>query len=202
MNHKYFIIAGESSGDLHGSLLMEQMQLINPQTIFKGVGGKLMLKRGLKSFVDINKMNVMGFVEVLKKYSFFKSIQRNALEIIKTGDFDGVILIDYPGFNLRLAKKIKTLYPNLPIHYYISPQIWAWKEERIKIIKNCVDQMIVIFSFEKDWYARRGVCSQFVGHPFLDIYKNIDKGDVRLKLGLSNNKRSLALFPGSRMQEI
>ena len=94
---------------------------------------------------------------------------------------------------LRLAKKIKNLYPNLPIHYYISPQIWAWKEKRIKIIKDCVDQMIVIFSFEKDWYTKRGVCSQFVGHPFLDIYKNIDKSAVRLKLGLSNNKRSLAL---------
>lgn len=202
MNQKYFIIAGESSGDLHGSLLMEQMQLMAPQTIFEGIGGKLMLKRGLQSFVDINKMNVMGFVEVLKKYSFFKSIQRHALQIIKKGDFDGIILIDYPGFNLRLAKKIKNLYPNLPIHYYISPQIWAWKEERIKIIKNCVDQMIVIFSFEKDWYAKRGVCSQFVGHPFLDIYKNIDKSAVRLKLGLSNNKRSLTLFPGSRMQEV
>ena len=181
---------------------MEQMQLMAPQTIFEGIGGKLMLKRGLQSFVDINKMNVMGFVEVLKKYSFFKSIQRHALQIIKKGDFDGIILIDYPGFNLRLAKKIKNLYPNLPIHYYISPQIWAWKEERIKIIKNCVDQMIVIFSFEKDWYAKRGVCSQFVGHPFLDIYKNIDKSAVRLKLGLSNNKRSLTLFPGSRMQEV
>ena len=202
MNQKYFIIAGESSGDLHGSLLMEQMQLMAPQTIFEGIGGKLMLKRGVQSFVDINKMNVMGFVEVLKKYSFFKSIQRHALQIIKKGDFDGIILIDYPGFNLRLAKKIKNLYPNLPIHYYISPQIWAWKEERIKIIKNCVDQMIVIFSFEKDWYAKRGVCSQFVGHPFLDIYKNIDKSAVRLKLGLSNNKRSLTLFPGSRMQEV
>ena len=202
MNQKYFIIAGESSGDLHGSLLMEQMQLMAPQTIFEGIGGKLMLKRGLQSFVDINKMNVMGFVEVLKKYSFFKSIQRHALQIIKKGDFDGIILIDYPGFNLRLAKKIKNLYPNLPIHYYISPQIWAWKEERIKIIKNCVDQMIVIFSFEKDWYAKREVCSQFVGHPFLDIYKNIDKSAVRLKLGLSNNKRSLTLFPGSRMQEV
>ena len=96
MNRKYFIIAGESSGDLHGSLLMEQMQLINPQILFEGVGGKLMLKRGLQSFVDINNMNVMGFVEVFKKYSFFKSIQRNALQIIKKGDFDGIILIDYP----------------------------------------------------------------------------------------------------------
>ena len=166
MHLKYFIIAGESSGDLHGSLLMKHMQELNPNVQFEGIGGNLMLSRGLKSFVDIKKMNVMGFVEVLKKYSFFKSVLNQAFEKINLGEFDGIILIDYPGFNLRLAKKIKRAFPNLPIHYYISPQIWAWKEERVKIIQNFIDQMIVIFSFEKKWYSKHGVDAKFVGHPF------------------------------------
>ena len=202
MRLKYFIIAGESSGDLHGSLLMRHMREINPDIHFEGVGGNLMLNQGLKSFVDIKKMNVMGFVEVLKNYSFFKSVQIDLLEKIKLGRFDGIILIDYPGFNLRLAKKIKNVFPNLPIHYYISPQIWAWKEERIKIIQNFIDQMIVIFSFEKSWYSKRGVHAEFVGHPFLDIYHNVDKESVRQKLQLDKNKNYITLFPGSRLQEI
>ena len=202
MSLKYFIIAGESSGDLHGGHLMRELQSINPNIAFEGIGGNLMSQNGLKSFVDINKMNIMGFVEVLKKYSFFKSIQNQALNIIKEGNFDGIILIDYPGFNLRLAKKIKKINPQIPIHYYISPQIWAWKEERIKIIQNHVDQMIVIFDFEKNWYSKRGVEAKFVGHPFLDIYKNTDKEKERLKLGLEANKKYITLFPGSRLQEI
>ncbi len=202
MNSKYFIIAGESSGDLHGSLLMQQMKRVNDHVEFEGIGGNLMLNSGLKSFVDIKKMNVMGFVEVLKKYLFFKSIQNDSLNKIKEGGFDGVILIDYPGFNLRLAKKIKKLFPDLPIHYYISPQMWAWKEDRIEFVKNYIDQMIVIFSFEKDWYAKRSISAEFVGHPFLDIYKNINKKETRLKLKLLENKKYIALFPGSRRQEV
>ena len=202
MHLKYFIIAGESSGDLHGSLLMKHMQELDPNVQFEGIGGNLMLSQGLKSFVDIKKMNVMGFVEVLKKYSFFKSVLNQAFEKINLGEFDGIILIDYPGFNLRLAKKIKRAFPNLPIHYYISPQIWAWKEERVKIIQNFIDQMIVIFSFEKKWYSKHGVDAKFVGHPFLDIYDNVDKKIVRQKLGLNKNKNYIALFPGSRLQEI
>ena len=202
MSLKYFIIAGESSGDLHGGHLMREMKYINPKVTFQGIGGNLMTQNGLKSFVDINKINIMGFIEVLKKYSFFKSLQNQALNIIKEGSFDGIILIDYPGFNLRLAKKIKNIMPQIPIHYYISPQIWAWKEDRIKIIKDHIDQMIVIFNFEKNWYSQRGIEAKFVGHPFLDIYKNIDKEKERLKLGLDDNKKYITLFPGSRIQEI
>jgi lipid-A-disaccharide synthase len=202
MNSKYFIIAGESSGDLHGSHLMHEMQTLNPKINFQGIGGNLMVQKGLKSIVDINEMNVMGFIEVVKKYSFFKSIQKKSLEIIEEESFDGIILIDYPGFNLRLAKKIKEKNPKTPIHYYISPQVWAWKEERLKIIKDCVDQMVVIFEFEQKWYLKRGVTTKFVGHPFLDIYKNFEKDKVKLELGLDINKKHIALFPGSRIQEI
>ena len=202
MNSKYFIIAGESSGDLHGSHLMHEMQILNPKINFQGIGGNLMAQKGLKSIVDINEMNVMGFIEVIKKYSFFKSVQKKSLEIIEKDSFDGIILIDYPGFNLRLAKKIKEKNPQTPIHYYISPQIWAWKEERLKIIKDYVDQMIVIFEFEQKWYLKRGVSTKFVGHPFLDIYKNFEKDKVKLELGLDTNKKHIALFPGSRIQEI
>ena len=202
MKKKYFIIAGESSGDVHGGLLMEEMLNLNNNIIFDGIGGKKMGELGLSSLYDLDKMAVMGFVEVLKNYSFFKSVEKEVLKKISTQKYDGVILIDYPGFNLRIAKKIKSIYPELSIYYYISPQIWAWKEERIKIIKNYVDKMIVIFDFEETWYKERNVDALFVGHPFIDLYKSINKIDLCSQLGLNVEKKHITLFPGSRKQEI
>ena len=202
MSKKYFIIAGESSGDLHGSNLMHAMCQIDSKITFEGIGGNLMISQGLSSMYDLNKMAVMGFVEVLKNYRFFKSVQKNVLNNIVEGNYSGVILIDYPGFNLRIAKQLKSVLPNIPIYYYISPQIWAWKENRIQYIKKYIDKMIVIFEFEKDWYTERGIDALFVGHPFLDIYKDINRKSCREKLNLKGDDKCLTLFPGSREQEI
>ena len=202
MNLNYFIIAGEASGDLHASHLMRDMKNNNPDINFLGIGGTLMEKEGLNSLIEIDKMAVMGFWEVLKNLKILKAIEKKALYTIKNKNIDAIILVDYPGFNLRIAKKIKKMNPRLPIFYYISPQIWAWKENRINSIKKYIDKMIVIFKFELDWYKKRGVDVEFVGHPFLDIYKNHDRQKIKEELGLDLNKKYITLFPGSRKQEI
>ena len=143
----------------------------------------------------------MGFVEVLKHLRFFIEVEKKVLEIIASENPERIILIDYPGFNLRLAEKIKQKF-NIPITYYISPQIWAWKENRIKIIKEFVDQMLVIFPFEKKWYAERGVDVEWVGHPYLEEWKSTPKSELKSQLGLDPDKPLLTLFPGSRKQEL
>ena len=202
MKLNYFIIAGEASGDLHASHLMHEMKLISPKITFSGIGGEMMSREGLQSIVNIDKMAIMGFWEVLKNFRFLKSIEQKVLDSIKTNKVDAVILIDYPGFNLRIARKIKKLKPQMKIFYYISPQIWAWKENRIDTIKKYIDKMIVIFEFEKKWYENRGLNVDFVGHPFVDMYNSFDKKQALLDLGLSTEKKYLTLFPGSRKQEI
>jgi len=202
MNLNYFIIAGEASGDIHGGHLMGEMKRLNPNIAFSGIGGNMMEKEGLDSLVHIDKMAIMGFWEVLKNFRFLKSVEKKVLVAIKKRDINAVILVDYPGFNLRIAKKIKRIKPSIRIFYYISPQIWAWKENRIDSIKKYIDKMIVLFDFEKKWYKSREVDVEFVGHPFLDIYDTFDKKQALLDLGLSPDKKYLTLFPGSRQQEI
>jgi len=198
---KFFIIAGEISGDIHGALLMDAMKKADPTCHFIGIGGSEMVRVGLSSLVPLEKMSVMGFVEVLKHLRFFKSVEQKVMETIGVDNPERIILIDYPGFNLRLAKKVKQKF-NIPITYYISPQIWAWKEKRINIIKRCVNQMLVIFPFEKSWYAERGVEVEWVGHPYLEEWNATSKSDLKLKLGLDPKRLLLTLFPGSRKQEL
>ena len=198
---KFFIIAGEVSGDIHGALLMDAMKQANPTCEFSGIGGHQMELNGLASLFPLEKMSVMGFVEVLKHLRFFKDVEKRVLETIAIEKPERIILIDYPGFNLRLAEKVKRKF-NLPITYYISPQIWAWKEKRINIIKRYVDQMLVIFPFEKEWYAERGVNVEWVGHPYVDEWKSTSKSELKSQLGLNPNKPLLTLFPGSRKQEL
>ena len=133
MNNKtkhFFLLAGEPSGDLHGAELINCLKKPIPSTTFSGIGGTKMQKTGLKSLAPINKLAVMGFWEVIKKFDFFIKLETLVLKHIKKTNPNTIILIDYPGFNLRIAKKIKALY-NIPIIYYISPQVWAWKEKRI-----------------------------------------------------------------------
>ena len=198
---KFFIIAGEISGDIHGALLMDAMNKVDPTCQFAGIGGSEMEVAGLSSLVPLEKMSVMGFVEVLKHLCFFKSVEQKALESIATENPERIILIDYPGFNLRLAEKVKRKF-NIPITYYISPQIWAWKEKRINIIKRCVDQMLVIFPFEKKWYAERGMDVEWVGHPYVEEWNATPKTKLKSELGLDPDKPLLTLFPGSRKQEL
>ena len=201
MSTSIFIIAGESSGDHHGAYLIRQLKILKPYLRFEGIGGPLMEKEGLCSLFSIQQMAVMGFVEVIKHLRFFKQVERKVLTTILIKKPVRVILIDYPGFNLRICQKILARC-NIPVTYYISPQIWAWKQKRIEIIRKYVDQMLVIFPFEKQWYHERGIEVEFVGHPMLDEWSPTSKKNLCQALGVSSEKPILTLYPGSRKNEI
>ncbi|MGQ7945545.1 lipid-A-disaccharide synthase [Flavobacterium sp. WC2509] len=200
---KYYIIAGEASGDLHGSNLMKALYEEDPQADIRFWGGDLMQNVGGTLVKHYRDLAFMGFVEVL----FNLKTVLNNIEICKKDitqfNPDVIIYIDYPGFNMRIAKWAKEIgYKN---HYYISPQIWAWKENRIKAIKHDVDKMYVILPFEKDFYeVKHNFPVTFVGHPLIDAIhnqSNIDTNAFRIENQLSD-KPIIAILPGSRKQEI
>ncbi len=197
----YFIIAGEQSADNHGASLMMAMLAQNPEIDFKGIGGEKMTNAGLNSIEDIDKLAVMGFVEVIRHLGFFRELTERVLSEIEKERPNQIILIDYPGFNLRMAKKIKEKF-DIPITYYISPQLWAWKENRVKIIRKYIDQMLVIFPFEEEWYREREVKAKFVGHPILDEWTPSSKEELCKLLNLNVDNRIITLYPGSRLQEV
>ena len=199
--HTYLIIAGEQSADNHGASLMKAMQTHTPEIEFRGIGGKKMIDVGLNSMEKIEKLAVMGFVEVIRHLGFFRDLSKRVLAEIDICKPAKIILIDYPGFNLRLAKNIKKKF-NIPITYYISPQLWAWKESRIKIIRKYIDQMLVIFPFEEEWYRERRVEAKFVGHPIFDEWSPSPQKELCKLLNLNPEKPIITLYPGSRLQEV
>ena len=180
---------------------MKAMLSQNPNLKFSGIGGNKMISAGLDSIENIEKLAVMGFVEVIRHLVFFHNLSKKILVEIDVCKPRQIILIDYPGFNLRLAKKIKNKF-NIPITYYISPQIWAWKETRIEIIRKYVDQMLVIFPFEENWYRKRGIEAKFVGHPIFDEWIPSSKENLCDELTLKFNTPIVTLYPGSREQEV
>jgi len=200
---KYYIIAGEASGDLHGSNLMKALFKEDPDATVRFWGGDLMQQVGGTLVKHYRDLAFMGFIEVL---FHLKTILKN-IKICKNdiADFqpDVIVFIDYPGFNLRIAKWAKE--SGIKTHYYISPQIWAWKESRITEIKRDVDKMFVILPFEKDFYeAKHKFPVEFVGHPLIDAIHNypaIDSETFRNNNQLSD-KPIIAILPGSRKQEI
>ncbi|MBP9855257.1 MAG: lipid-A-disaccharide synthase [Candidatus Omnitrophica bacterium] len=199
-NH-IIVIAGEDSGDLHGALLVSALKKLRPDLEFSGLGGPKMQSAGVKLYYDFTKLAVMGFVEILKHYSEFKRIFDFILKQIKTVQPVAVILIDYPGFNLRIAKKLKSY--NTKVIYYISPQVWAWKKNRVFTIKENVDRMLVFFQFEKEFYARYGIDVDFVGHPLIDtVSVNTHKEKVLSRVDFLDYKMTIGLLPGSRKQEV
>jgi lipid-A-disaccharide synthase len=197
-NMKYYIIAGEASGDLHGSNLIKAMLKNDPSLSIRAWGGDLMSNAGAKVVKHYRELAFMGFIEVIKN---LKTILNNIAfckKDILAFQPDALILIDYPGFNLRIAKWAKK--NKIRVIYYISPQIWAWHSSRVHQIKRDVDKMLVILPFEKDFYQKYGMEVEYVGHPLLDA---LQQNDV-LKTPLSDQftKPVIALLPGSRMQEI
>jgi lipid-A-disaccharide synthase len=182
---------------------MEQLQLLMPDCIIEGIGGPSMEARGLRSIVEFSQMNVSGFLEVLKSYPKLLSILRQAKQAISNGEYDAFIAIDYPGFNMRIAKWAKR--KGIKTHYYIAPQIWAWKENRIKAVKRDFDKLFVILPFEKDFFEiKHHFPVEFVGHPLIDAIQNrikTDEASFRKENNL-NEKPIIAILPGSRKQEI
>lgn len=197
---KYYIIAGEASGDLHGANLMKEIILLDPKASFRCWGGDLMKEQGghlVKHYKDIA---FMGFKEVLVNIS---TILRNisfCKEDIKIQQPDVVIFIDYPGFNLRIAEYVHKI--GIKTIYYISPQVWAWKENRVKKIKKCIDLMICILPFEQEFYKNWNFDICYVGHPLLDEIENFKIDELFRQKNKLDHKPIIALMPGSRKQEI
>jgi len=200
---KYYIIAGEASGDLHGANLMKALYAKDPQAEIRFWGGDLMQQVGGTLVKHYKDLAFMGFVEVVQNLrTILKNITQCKKDIASFSP-DVLIFIDYPGFNMRIAKWAKE--HQIPTHYYISPQIWAWKENRIKAIKRDVDFMYVILPFEKDFYEKKHQYPvTFVGHPLIDeieAFRSREKVDFRKKYQL-DDRPIIALLPGSRKQEI
>lgn len=203
MKKEVLIIAGEDSGDLHGSSLIAEIKKISPQINFCGIGGDRMKSNGMDLIYHINKMSFLGFVEVVKHIPFIKKVQKDLLKIVEEKKIKTAVLIDYPGFNLNFAKKLQANGVN--IIYYISPQIWAWGSGRIEKIKKLVKKMIVVFPFEEKMYKEHGVDAEFVGNPLIERmnhYNFLSKEDLYKKFSLDNAKEILLLLAGSRKQEI
>lgn len=200
---KYYIIAGEASGDLHGSNLMKAIYTEDPNATIRFWGGDLMKNAGGTLVKHYRDLAFMGFLEVVLNLKTILNNIQFCKSDIQAFQPDAIIFIDYPGFNMRIATWAKER--KIPTHYYISPQIWAWKENRIKAIKRDVDHMYVILPFEKDFYEKKHHFPvSFVGHPLIDAIQNRKKLD-RATFILENkltDKPIIALLPGSRKQEI
>ena len=199
---KYYIIAGEASGDLYGSKLIDEIFSIDKQAEIRFWGGDNMIKSGGYNVKHIKELAFMGFYEVLKNII---TIVRNinfCKNDIKEFNPDKIIYIDYPGFNLKICKWAKNKgYKN---YYYISPQIWAWKENRIKAIKNNIDKLFVIFPFEKEYYQKKfNMEVEFYGHPLIEQIDNFNSSKEFLKKNkITKEREIITLLPGSRSQEI
>lgn len=200
-NKKILIVAGEPSGDLHASNLVRDLKSLDPSLQFYGIGGELSRKAGVDIVFDITKLALIGVIEVLKHIFVVKRAHDTLIARCDRDWPDMAILVDYPGFNLRLAKELAE--KKIPVIYYISPQVWAWGRQRVQIIKKYVRKMLVFFKFEEDLYKQYGVDAEFVGHPLVDVVKvTSSKDEVYGKYSLSKDKKTIALLPGSRELEI
>ncbi|MBK6636138.1 MAG: lipid-A-disaccharide synthase [Chitinophagaceae bacterium] len=197
---KYYIIAGEASGDLHGSNLIKALKKKDAAAGIRCWGGDKMQSAGATLVKHYKELAFMGFLEVIKNLpAILKNIRFCKADILQYKP-TALILIDYPGFNLRIAKWAKER--GIKVIYYISPQVWAWKENRVKLIKKCVDKMLVILPFEKDFYAKWNYEVEYVGHPLVEVveeFLNNEQGTRNIEQG---SKNTIALLPGSRQQEI
>ena len=198
---KFFLVAGEPSGDLHGGKLIRAMQNIHPNSTFMGHGGNAMKDAGMQILEHTDDLAIMGFVEVIKHLPRMMKIMGKTIDTITRTKPDRVILIDYPGFNLRLGKNIQHL--GIPITYFILPQVWAWKEKRVETMKAVLDQALSIFPFEQDWFETRGLPTNYVGHPFAE-QEHVDETskDFYQRHDLTIEHPVLVLLPGSRQQEV
>lgn len=195
------IVAGEASGDIYGADLAREAYKIDPALTFFGIGGARMREAGVETLVDSADMAVVGVVEVFKHFDVIAAAFTKLKKILLNDPPSLLILIDYPGFNLRLAKVAKKA--GVKVLYYISPQIWAWRQGRVKKIARLVDHMAVILPFEAPFYEKAGVPVSFVGHPMLDMVQvTLERDQAAASFGLDPSSKIVGLFPGSRRNEI
>ncbi len=199
-----FIVATESSGDNYGAMLARELRAFRPDVEMFGLGGGRMESAGVTLFRNMLEHSAVGLVEVVRSLRFFLDTMDDLIEKARELKPDVVVLIDSPDFNLRIAHRFKQL--DIPVVYYVSPQLWAWREGRVEQIRKYVDRMLVIFPFEVDFYARHGMEARFVGHPMLDIIKHdeVRKRAEALRHGfkIPQKKKVIGLFPGSRRAEV
>jgi len=195
------IVAGEASADVHGSNLVKAMKRLDPGIVFWGIGGKNMEKAGVKTLFSSSEMAVVGLTEVLSKLRTIARASGRLKYILKSKHPDLLILIDYPDFNIHLARTAKRF--QVPVLYYISPQVWAWRRGRVRKIARRIDRMAVILPFEKAFYEKRGLPVDYVGHPLLDtLSKEADERHFEVESGREQGYPIVGLLPGSRKEEI
>ncbi|MBN2307738.1 MAG: lipid-A-disaccharide synthase [Candidatus Hydrogenedentes bacterium] len=191
---RIFLSAGESSGDMHGAELVAGLRRADPSVVCEGLGGPRMAAAGMDLHFDLASQGIMGFVEVVKRFGMMRRLFLTTVKRLEVARPDCVVLIDYPGFHLQLAKRVKRM--GIPIVYYIGPQVWAWKKGRIYTIAELVDKMLVILPFEEALYRDVGVDCSYVGHPLLDQVAAFKP------TGAFRDGLVIGLLPGSREQEI
>ena len=202
-NNKLLIITGEVSGDLIGASLIRELKSLQPELIITGIGGDRMKSSGMNLIYHSDQMAILGFVEVIKHLPFIRQVRKKIIETVIQENIRCVVLIDYPGFNLNIAKKLKER--GIKIIYYVSPQIWAWAKGRVKKVQRFVDKMLVVFPFEVEFYNNEKVNVEYVGHPLVERisqYKFLSKEDFFAKYNLDEEKKTLLVMPGSREQEV
>jgi lipid-A-disaccharide synthase len=195
------LIAGDPSGDIHGARLIVEFLNQFPGCRFFGIGGAYMEKMGMELIYHNRNTAFMGFAEIISHLGFIRQMFKTMLRLIRERKPDAVLLIDYPGFNLRLAKKLNRL--NVPVYYYIAPQTWAWKEKRVHTLRRYVKKLFVIFPFEEAYFRQFKIPVQYVGHPFgVSIYQREFPTEALKKHHLDPQMPIIAMLPGSREQEI
>lgn len=199
---KHILISvGEASGDMHAANLVQAVKAITPNTHFYGMGASLMQSADVDIIVDANELSIVGGLEIITKFAKIRQAFRIMQDALLHNKPDLLILIDYPGFNLRLAKFAKKA--GVKVLYYISPKIWAWNQGRVEIVKKYVDMMAVIFPFEVEFYKKFGVPATFVGNPLLEMVKpKLTRDAAKQAFNLDPNYKTIGLFPGSRKSEI
>ena len=166
MSRKLFILAGEVSGDMHAAGVVAELLKRKPDLRVFGIGGQKLHALGAELAYDTRSMSIMGFVDVLRHAGFLRRVIREMRALIRKEKPDAALLVDYPGMNLMMARFLRDL--GVPVIYYIAPQVWAWKEGRVRKIRETVDRLLVIFDFEVDFYGRHGVKAEFVGNPVIE----------------------------------
>ncbi len=200
-NHVVFLSVGEPSGDLHGAALARELRARIPGVRLIGLGGPRMASQGVELLAHVDDLAVMGFIEVISRLPFFFRIRRTVYAAIAAERVDLVIPVDYPGFNLPLARHARDT--GRKVLYYVAPQVWAWHASRAKNLARDTDKVAVILPFEEAFLRERGASAEFVGHPLLDEPPETgDRGDWFARAGLDPDRPLLALMPGSRKQEL
>ncbi|PYY23994.1 MAG: lipid-A-disaccharide synthase [Acidobacteria bacterium] len=199
---RVLISAGEASGENYGAMLIPELRkLLGTETQFFGVGGEKMRAAGCETIIDSGKVAAVGITEVMKHVATIYREFFRMVSVARSRKPDVAVLIDFPDFNLRLAEKLHTM--GVPVVYFVSPQLWAWKQRRIWRVKKFVDRMLVIFPFEESYYRERRVDAEYVGHPLADLpLPQIAREEFARRFGIEGGKKWIALLPGSRKKEI